>query len=206
MAQRPDFDKINTYQDFDRFYWYREELVRICRSKGICHYGNKAELCQNIKAYFDGNIIKGHVPQRRIKCNVGHLTMDTELLGCGFAFNQRFRDFFSAQTGIVNFKFNADMVATVKKVRQTNDMSFTLRDLLDIKEGKTEYAKYDHSSCQWNQFLKDFCADKRNTVFRNKLKVAAALWKIVRESTDKKVYKRKLVEDHYNELRFNRNK
>ena len=35
-----------------------------------------------------------------------------------------------------NFKFNTDMVATAKKVRETNDTSFTLGDLLDIFYGR----------------------------------------------------------------------
>lgn len=40
------------------------------------------------------------------------------------------------------------MAATSRKVKQDNDTSFTLRDMLDIYYGKTEYAEYDNSSCQ----------------------------------------------------------
>ena len=38
-----------------------------------------------------------------------------------------------------------------------------------------------------------FCADERNTQFKNKLKVASILWKIVRDSDLPKVYTYDLV-------------
>jgi len=47
------------------------------------------------------------------------------------------------------------MAATLKKVRQTNDKNFTIRDLIDIYSGKKEYAKYDKSSCQWNYLIQN---------------------------------------------------
>ena len=28
--QRPDFDDIKTYEEFVKYYWYREELIKIC--------------------------------------------------------------------------------------------------------------------------------------------------------------------------------
>ena len=82
------------------------------------------------------------------------------------------------------------MVATVKAVKETNDEAFTLGDLLDIYYGKKTYAKYDKSALQWNKFLKDFCADEQNADCKDKLKAAAELWKIVRESDLPKVYRR----------------
>ncbi len=86
------------------------------------------------------------------------------------------------------------MVATVKKVRETNDMTFSLGDLLDIYYGKKTYAKYDNSALQWNRFVKDFCADPATNRFPDKLKTAAALWRIVRESTMEKKYTSELLE------------
>lgn len=80
------------------------------------------------------------------------------------------------------------MVATVKAVKESGDEAFTLGDLLDIHYGKKTYAKYDKSALQWNKFLKDFCADERNADCKDKLKAAAQLWKVVRESDLPKVY------------------
>ena len=87
------------------------------------------------------------------------------------------------------------MVATVRKVRESGDTSFTLGDLLDIFYGRKSYAQYDKISLQWNKFVKDFCADPATTDFPNKLKVASRLWKQVRESTREKVYTHELLDE-----------
>ena len=195
--KRPDFDDIKTFEEFSRYYWYREELQQICKSHGIDSSGLKAELNHNIEEYFKGNIIrpkKAHVKKASVKSQL-HLTLNTGLIECGFTFGPRFRDFFIEQTGIKNFKFNVDMVATVKKVKQEQDENFTLGDLLDIYYGKKTYARYDKISLQWNKFFHDFCADPVTACYPDKLKSAARLWKIVRESTQEKVYKHELLED-----------
>ena len=188
MTTRPPFAEIKSYQEFAKYYWYRDELVQICRQLGISSAGMKNELCHNIEEYFKGNRIVGSHPTRKIKPSNSTLSLKTELIECGFTFGPRFREFFSEQTGIQNFKFNVDMVATVKKVKEDNDTTFTLGDLLDIYYGHKMYAKYDNSALQWNRFVKDFCADPQTAKFRNKLKTAAILWTEVRNSTRKKIY------------------
>ena len=88
------------------------------------------------------------------------------------------------------------MVATAKAVKETSDESFTLGDLLDIYYGKKTYAKYDKSMLQWNKFVHDFCADEATLIFGERLKAAAALWKIVRESDKPKEYSHELLEKY----------
>jgi hypothetical protein len=88
------------------------------------------------------------------------------------------------------------MVATVKAVKEAGDESFTLKDLLDIYYGKKTYAVYDKSALQRNRFVKDFCEDEATKVFSERLKAAAALWKIVRESDMKKEYSHELLEEY----------
>ena len=193
---RPDFSEIKTYEEFSQYYWYREELQKICKQLGIDASGMKAELNHNIEEYFMGNLIRKSAKKTSAskKSDDIPLTLETSLIECNFRFSQRMRDFFSEQTGLKNFKFNTDMVATAKKVRETNDTSVTLGDLLDIYYGRKSYATYDKSCLQWNKFVQDFCADPATEGFPNKLKTAARLWKIVRESTREKVYKHELLE------------
>ncbi len=92
------------------------------------------------------------------------------------------------------------MVATARKVKETNDTTFTLGDLLDIYYGKKTYKKYDKVSLQWNKFVQDFCADPAAYQFPNKLKTTTRLWKIVRESTRKKVFKHELLDEFENKI------
>jgi len=201
MNTRPNFNDLKSYQKFSKYYWYREELKQICRSIGIDYSGTKLELESNIKEYFKGNIVRKKESHIKLKVMTGELTLNTKLLECGFCFNQKFRDFFIKQTGFNNFKFNADMVASAKKVKQDNDVSFTLQDMLDIYYGKKEYAKYDNSSCEWNKFFKDFCADKNNSIYSNKLKIASILWNEVRSGTGEKIYTKNLINEHLDKIR-----
>ena len=200
MNTRPDFDSIRDFEEFSKYYWYREELIKICKKHGLKADGGKIELNKVIEAYFSGEKIlptkkSSTKTSSKNKGKVKELTLDTGLIECGFTFGPRFRDFFVKQTGEASFKFNVDMVATAKMVKETGDESFTLGDLLDIYYGKKTYATYDKSALQWNKFVKDFCADEATLCFENRLKSAAKLWKIVRESDRKKEYSHELLEE-----------
>ena len=200
--ERPQFEKIKDYNEFCKYYWYRDELIKICKNLGLKHNGSKIELNEVIKAYFSGNrIISDCNKTRRSKTVVKDLTLDTGLIECGFTFGNKFRDFFSEQTGIKPFKFTVDMVATAKAVKENADEDFTLGDLLDIYYGKKSYAQYDKSALQWNKFVKDFCEDEATKVFKERLKAAAALWKIVRESDMPKEYSRDLFDKYKDNIK-----
>ena len=148
-----------------------------------------------IEQYFKGNRIEKST--RKVnKKNAEVISLNTPLLECGFSFNQKFRDYFSAVTGVSPFKFNADMATAWRKVKSDNDKKFTIQDMIKIYYGESDYAKYDNSTCQWNQFLKDFCADEYSNNYSNKLKVAAILWKEVRNSKNEKIYSKQLLNEY----------
>ena len=214
MNNRPLFEEIKTFEEFSQYYWYREELQKICRALGLKSDGGKIELNKVIEAYFKASrhpeskvshpeLVSG-TAQNKIQKKISKrvkidqsimLSPNTSLIECGFTFGPRFRDFFEKETGIKPFKFNVDMVASVKKIKETNDTNFSLGDLLEIFYGRKTYAKYDKSALQWNKFVQDFCADPATERFPNKLKAAAKLWKIVRESTREKVYTHDLLNE-----------
>ena len=192
---RADFINIKSFEEFNRYYWYRKELSQICKSLGLEYRGTKQELNHIIEQYFKGNRIEKSV--RKVnKKQAEAITLNTSLLECGFSFNQKFREYFSVVTGVEPFKFNADMATAWRKVKAENDFDFTIQDMLKVYYGESDYAKYDHSVCQWNQFLKDFCSDEFSDFYSNKLKVAAILWKEVRDSTNEKIYSRQLLDDY----------
>lgn len=193
IESRPEFDQIATFDEFNKHYWYREELSQICKSLGLEHKGTKQELNYVIEQYFQGNLIRKSSSPRNAKKQMENITLDTPLLECGFSFNTKFREYFSALTGVTPFKFTADMATTWRKVKSENDLSFTIHDMLKVYSGELDYAKYDNSVCQWNQFLKDFCADEKSCNYSNKLKVASILWKEVRDSKNEKIYSRNLL-------------
>ena len=192
---RPSFKDIESFEEFNKYYWYREELSQICKSLGLEYRCTKKELNYIIEQYFKGNRIE----KSTRKVNKKHpevISLNTPLLECGFSFNQKFRDYFSAVTGVSPFKFNADMATAWRKVKRDNDINFTIQDMIKIYYGESDYAKYDNSACQWNQFLKDFCADESSNNYSNKLKVAAILWKEVRDSKSEKNYSKQLLNEY----------
>lgn len=192
---RADFINIKSFEEFNRYYWYREELSQICKSLGLEYRGTKQELNHIIEQYFKGNRIEKSV--RKVnKKQAEAITLNTPLLECGFSFNQKFREYFSVVTGVDPFKFNANMATAWRKVKAENDLNFTIQDMLEVYYCESDYAKYDHSVCQWNQFLKDFCSDEFSDFYSNKLKVAAILWKEVRDSTNEKTYSRQLLDEY----------
>ena len=192
---RPSFKDIKSFEEFNKYYWYREELSQICKSLGLEYRCTKKELNYIIEQYFKGNRIEKST--RKVnKKHVEVISLNTPLLECGFSFNQKFRDYFSAVTGVIPFKFNADMATAWRKVKRDNDINFTIQDMIKTYYGESDYAKYDNSACQWNQFLKDFCADESSNNYSNKLKVAAILWKEVRDSKSEKNYSKQLLNEY----------
>lgn len=53
---RPQFNEIKSYEEFSKFYWYREELQKICKQLGLDSSGFKADLNHSIEEYFNGMI------------------------------------------------------------------------------------------------------------------------------------------------------
>ena len=192
---RPDFREIKSFEEFNRYYWYREELSQICKSLGLEYRSTKQELNHIIEQYFKGIRVEKSLKKTN-KNQIEIITLNAPLLECGFSFNQRFRDYFSAVTAVTPFKFNADMATAWRKVKAENDLNFTIYDMLKVYYGVSDYAKYDNSACQWNQFLKNFCLDEFSDYYSDKLKVAAILWKEVRDSKNEKIYSRELLNEY----------
>ncbi|MEM0934180.1 MAG: SAP domain-containing protein, partial [Bacteroidota bacterium] len=42
--QRPDFENIESGQEFNRWYWLKEELIEICKRSGLPSHGRKFDL------------------------------------------------------------------------------------------------------------------------------------------------------------------
>lgn len=203
--KRPDFENLKSFEEFTEYYWYRAELSQICKSLGLEYRGTKQELNQIIDEYFKGNRVEKCLRKYKKK-PVEVITLDTPLIECGFSFNQKFRDYFSSVTGVNPFKFNADMATAWRKVKAEKDLNFTIQDMLKVYYGKSDYAKYDNAVCQWNQFLKDFCADERSADYSNKLKVAAILWTEVRDSRNEKIYSNELLNKYSDKITEHKNR
>ena len=76
---RPKFDEITSFDEFNKYYWYRDELSQICKSLGLEYRGTKQELNYIIEQYFKGDLIKKSSIKNRRR-QVESITLDTPLL------------------------------------------------------------------------------------------------------------------------------
>ena len=83
MESRPEFDKITSFDEFTKYYWYREELSQICKSLGLEYRGIKQELNYIIEQYFKGDLIKKSSIKNRRR-QVESITLDTPYLNIIF--------------------------------------------------------------------------------------------------------------------------
>lgn len=76
--ERPEFDSIKDYTEFSKYYWYRDELIKICRDHGLKAPSGKIELNKVIEAYFSGEKVLPEKRQiKKKKPAVTELTPDT---------------------------------------------------------------------------------------------------------------------------------
>ena len=65
IDSRPEFEKISSFDEFNKYYWYRDELSQICKSLGLENRGTKQELNDIIEQYFKGILIKKSLIKRK---------------------------------------------------------------------------------------------------------------------------------------------
>ncbi|GIP24656.1 SAP domain-containing protein [Paenibacillus sp. J22TS3] len=203
-TQRPLFSKNITIQEFEMHYWYKEELVGICRELGLPSFGTKAELEIRIK-----NLLAGEAsPDRRLvntgvrkKTELRELSLDTRLIPDGFKFNQTAREFFAKYYNKKKFSFTKEMAAALREAERLGDMEMTVADLIKIYEGEKPLASLEERTYQWNNFVKDFNKDARTKKIIDRMKVAAQLWGKVRDNPGHKRYSPDLLEEYLKDKR-----
>ena len=50
-------ESVKDFEEFSKYYWYREELIKICKNLGLKADGGKIELYKVIESYFAGEKI-----------------------------------------------------------------------------------------------------------------------------------------------------
>lgn len=110
---RPSFSLELSVQEFEKHYWYKQELVEICRLYHLPVWGTKADLEQRISKLLNGEEAAapqsaGKTERMKIK-QVNELSLHTRLIPEGFKFNQHARDFFAGYYKTERFSFMKGM-------------------------------------------------------------------------------------------------
>lgn len=191
-----------TENDLREKYWYKHELVQLCKEYEIPHSGTKAVLKIRLLEYLRTGSTTLHTPAKRRKMvRTPDISLDSYFLQEGLRFNQQLRAFFCQTLGKQTVKFSKHMAAAVRAAEQQGS-DITVRELLDIWQHPPHdtHETAEDKTYQWNRFVKDFHRSERSTRYHHQLKVAAILWAFVRESRAEKVYTDELLERYQDNI------
>ena len=81
---RPDFSEITSGEEFNRWYWLKEELVEICKQAQISYVGRKFELRDRIIFMLDNPEksappVQKKKPRSRFNWAKAQLSLQTKL-------------------------------------------------------------------------------------------------------------------------------
>ncbi|WEV40938.1 SAP domain-containing protein [Lactobacillus sp. ESL0681] len=192
---------------FKATYYYKTDLVKLCRKFCLPAIGTKAELNSYLIAYFSGIPARDIKPKRKNKAvktlKAEEISLNTKVVGSGFKFNNEARKFFAAYFGLSKFSFKKEMAIVKRKAERENDTEMTVKDLLQqaqmLSRNQIDQVA-EELTYQWNNFVRDFFQDKDTSDFHEPLKVAALLWRHVRSATDEKVYCHELLTKYAQEI------
>ncbi|MCL0312285.1 SAP domain-containing protein [Apilactobacillus sp. TMW 2.2459] len=197
-----------TLEAYHQQYFYKTELVQLCRQHKLPTYGTKAELNSYLEQFLSGtpaNQIHSKRPNHnksRHQLTTDEISLTTKLLDPGFSFNQAARQFFANYFHVQKFSFKKSMAVIKRKAEAEHDTQITVDDLIQQMQVPLEDKNHEESTYQWNHFVRDFCHSTSSNSFNNQIKVAAILWQHVKNSKQPKVYHDDLVNKYYDEIKI----
>lgn len=190
---------------FKNRYWYKAELTKLCSKFGLSSHGTKAELQERIQGFLktgrkDNRVSRSEKNKQRLSKSFDTISLTTRLIPDGFKFNRVSRTFFADYFGVKKFSFTKGMAQALRDAEKRSDLDMTVQNLIEIYQATQSQKKKgtfvsnapEEKTYQWNQFVKDFSKDPRTSQLPNKLKVAAELWKIIRQSQRPKYFSPKI--------------
>ncbi len=158
---RPKLNKNISLDDFQNYYWLKEELTAFCQEIGICRTGGKIEIAFRIEKYLKtGVIIKN--PESGKKKSSSQFDWNKETLSPetiitdNYKNTRNVRNFFSKMIGS-HFKFNVEFMAWMKENygKKLNDAIEKCNEIAALKKSgahKTTIAP----QFEYNQYMRDF--------------------------------------------------
>ena len=187
--------KILTLEEYKNRYWHKTELTKVCSELGLSSHGTKAELQERIQIFLKTGQKNSHLNRleknrKRLSKSLSSISLTTRLIPDGFKFNHVSRQFFADYFGVKKFSFTKEMAQALRAAEKRSDTDMTVKNLIKVykttqsqkRKGIFKSEAPEEKTYQWNQFVKDFSKDPKTAKFPNRLKVAAKLWKQVRDS------------------------
>ncbi|GAF36244.1 SAP domain-containing protein [Lentilactobacillus farraginis] len=198
-----------TKKTFKEAYFYKAELIELCREHGLPTQGTKAELNHYLDCFLSGIPVNQIKPVRksakRKALKAADIHLNTPLVDSGFSFNNEARIFFKTYFNVGKFSFTKNMAITKRRAEAKHDLTVTIGDLVRLITNPTpdQLASKtpEEQTYQWNHFVHDFCQSPKSKEFSKKLKVAAILWQHVKHSSGPKQYRNALLKQFAKDIK-----
>lgn len=174
----------HTLSGFTQTYYYKTELIELCRQYKLPTSGTKAELNSYITKYLKGisssqiKTIRNN--RKRHSLQYSEINLDTKLINSGFCFNNAARQWVADYFGVKKFSFSKKMAIIKRKAEAEHDEKATVGDLIrqmqNWDQNKTA-SSAEENTYQWNNFVRAFFSDPTTQQYNQQLKVASLLWK-----------------------------
>jgi hypothetical protein len=170
-------------EDFHNQYWYLADLVDFCRRHEIDSTGRKDELIRRVETFLKTGRRVARTPRKRAaRVEAGVITLDAPVTSA-FKCDAAARAFFQSVIGD-HFHFTAHLQQFRRAHR--GPCPLTYGDL--VREWIAEYERRKDKNYrpkiertwQYNQFVRDYMADKERNSGRS-IRDAAKAWNRVRE-------------------------
>ena len=157
---RPTLNQDIQLQDFQRYYWLKEELQQFCRANGLSASGSKLEITDRITKFLETGEIVKPTRSRKQKPPEGPLSLETVIME-GHTCSQNVHHFFKQY--IPNFHFSTAIQNYFKE-----NIGKTYQDALNFWHEEQQrlkdpaYKKELAPQFEYNQFIRDYFADTKN--------------------------------------------
>jgi len=178
--KRPDLNSKLSIDDFENFYWLKEELVLFCKKNGICSSVGKSEIAERIKIYLStGKIIRETTKQiftSKFDWNSSILNLDT-IITDNYKNTENVRAFMKKLIGS-HFNFSTEFMQWTKlNIGKTlGDAILEWKSIYEFK--KTTKIKSEIApQFEYNTYIRDFLTDNKHLTIKDAIKY----WKLKRD-------------------------
>ncbi|MEL7351400.1 MAG: DUF6434 domain-containing protein [Cyanobacteria bacterium P01_A01_bin.116] len=165
--KRPELSNIKSVDEFDRWYWLKEELVTYCKENGLQVTGNKLAVANRIRQFLKNGIRETQSTKKLKKANskfdwhAEKLSLETKITD-SYKNTQNVRRFMVSQVG-PSFRFSIPLMKWMKENEgKTLKQAVEKWHQLKAEKKSGQYQSEIPPSNEYNQYVRDFMKDNPN--------------------------------------------
>ncbi len=178
---RPAFEDIKSGEEFNKWYWLKEELVTICKRSGLPYTGRKFDLRDRIMYALDNDgKLKPEANRKKTQSKFNwaksELSLDT-IITDNVSFGPNFRRFMKSQIE-GKFSCHSDFMDWVKS-NEGKTLAHAVDEYrrLEKRKDNPDFEREIADNNMFNQYTRDFLKDNPG----ESLKSARKFWLLKRQ-------------------------